>query len=114
MEVVEVHCWGRVVNCRVSLLQGEEVDEDDTYQILSTLKRITAFHKYVTRPPLYVPTTLQLSSSTPSGHPAGDSLMYLKGSGRTVYNGGTAVYRSTLFGRRKKRPKIPPHLWVVF
>ncbi|KAJ3588398.1 hypothetical protein NHX12_011991 [Muraenolepis orangiensis] len=26
------------------LQEGEEVDEDDTYQILSTLKRITAFH----------------------------------------------------------------------
>jgi len=30
--------------------QGEEVDEDDAYQILSTLKRITAFHKYDTEP----------------------------------------------------------------
>lgn len=26
-------------------LQGEEPDEDDAYQVLSTLKRITAFHK---------------------------------------------------------------------
>ena len=26
-------------------VQGEEVDEDDAYQVLSTLKRITAFHK---------------------------------------------------------------------
>lgn len=26
--------------------QGEEADEDDAYQVLSTLKRITAFHKY--------------------------------------------------------------------
>lgn len=27
-------------------LQGEDADEDDAYQVLSTLKRITAFHKY--------------------------------------------------------------------
>lgn len=27
-------------------LQGEDTDEDDAYQVLSTLKRITAFHKY--------------------------------------------------------------------
>lgn len=26
-------------------LQGEETDDDDAYQVLSTLKRITAFHK---------------------------------------------------------------------
>lgn len=26
--------------------QGEDADEDDAYQVLSTLKRITAFHKY--------------------------------------------------------------------
>lgn len=25
--------------------QGEDPDEDDAYQVLSTLKRITAFHK---------------------------------------------------------------------
>ena len=29
----------------VLCVQGEEVDEDDAYQVLSTLKRITAFHK---------------------------------------------------------------------
>uniref|UniRef100_A0A8C7MF00 Cohesin subunit SA n=1 Tax=Oncorhynchus kisutch TaxID=8019 RepID=A0A8C7MF00_ONCKI len=28
------------------LFQGEEPDEDDAYQVLSTLKRITAFHKF--------------------------------------------------------------------
>lgn len=28
-------------------VQGEDADEDDAYQVLSTLKRITAFHKYV-------------------------------------------------------------------
>lgn len=27
------------------VFQGEEPDEDDAYQVLSTLKRITAFHK---------------------------------------------------------------------
>lgn len=27
-------------------VQGEDADEDDAYQVLSTLKRITAFHKY--------------------------------------------------------------------
>lgn len=30
----------------MSLFQGEDADEDDAYQVLSTLKRITAFHKY--------------------------------------------------------------------
>lgn len=28
-------------------LQGEEADDDDIYNVLSTLKRLTAFHKYV-------------------------------------------------------------------
>uniref|UniRef100_A0A8C5EMQ4 Cohesin subunit SA n=1 Tax=Gouania willdenowi TaxID=441366 RepID=A0A8C5EMQ4_GOUWI len=28
------------------LQEGEDADEDDAYQVLSTLKRITAFHKY--------------------------------------------------------------------
>lgn len=27
-------------------LQGEEADDDDIYNVLSTLKRLTAFHKY--------------------------------------------------------------------
>lgn len=30
-------CW---------LLQAEEADDDDIYNVLSTLKRLTAFHKY--------------------------------------------------------------------
>lgn len=27
--------------------QAEEADDDDIYNVLSTLKRLTAFHKYV-------------------------------------------------------------------
>lgn len=27
--------------------QGEEADDDDIYNVLSTLKRLTSFHKYV-------------------------------------------------------------------
>lgn len=32
-------------HCAKCVFQGEDADEDDAYQVLSTLKRITAFHK---------------------------------------------------------------------
>lgn len=31
----------------VCCFQAEEADDDDIYNVLSTLKRLTAFHKYV-------------------------------------------------------------------
>lgn len=31
---------------RCLLFQAEEADDDDIYNVLSTLKRLTAFHKY--------------------------------------------------------------------
>lgn len=37
----ELHSW-------ISFhFQGEEADDDDIYNVLSTLKRLTSFHKYV-------------------------------------------------------------------
>ncbi len=36
----------KVTRLRNLSFQGEDADEDDAYQVLSTLKRITAFHKY--------------------------------------------------------------------
>lgn len=38
--------WYRYLTEMTNCLQGEDADEDDAYQVLSTLKRITAFHKY--------------------------------------------------------------------
>lgn len=49
--------WSRVIGREICVrvadqteclphLQGEEADDDDIYNVLSTLKRLTAFHKY--------------------------------------------------------------------
>lgn len=37
--------WSNIFEC-LPHLQGEEADDDDIYNVLSTLKRLTAFHKY--------------------------------------------------------------------
>lgn len=37
--------WSNISEC-LPHLQGEEADDDDIYNVLSTLKRLTAYHKY--------------------------------------------------------------------